>query len=90
MTLDFRKKGKLKIRMNEYVQNMLDEFPVKFAEASKQATPAGNDLLRASTGNLLDKKRRECFHLFVAKGLFLSKRARLDVHQTTTVLLSRV
>ena len=90
MTLDFRKKGKLKIRMNEYVQNMLDEFPVKFAEASKQATPAGNDLLRAGTGNLLDKKRRECFHSFVAKGLFLSKRARLDVHQTIAVLSSRV
>lgn len=90
MTLDFRKKGKLKIRMDEYVQNMLEEFPIKFAEASKQATPAGNDLLRAGTGNLLDKKKRECFHSFVAKGLFLSKRARLDVHQTIAVLSSRV
>jgi len=90
MTLDFRTKGKLKIRMDEYVQNMLDEFPIKFAEAHKQATPAGNDLMRAGTGNLLDKKKRECFHSFVAKGLFLSKRARLDVHQTIAVLSSRV
>ena len=90
MTLDFRTKGKLKIRMDEYVQNMLDEFPIKFGESSKQATPAGNDLLSAGTGNLLDRKKREVFHSFVAKGLFLSKRARLDVHQTIAVLSSRV
>ena len=90
MILDFSVKGKLKIRMDDYVQNMLDEFPIKFNEKTKQATPAANDLLSAGTGNLLNKERRETFHSFVAKGLLLSKRARLDVHPTITVLSSKV
>ncbi|CAJ1967284.1 unnamed protein product [Cylindrotheca closterium] len=45
MTLDYSKKGKLKIRMDDYVQRMLDEFSVKFKEDDKQETPAGNNLL---------------------------------------------
>ena len=45
MTLDFSKKGKVKIRMDEYVQRMLDDFPVKFKEDEKQETPAASNLL---------------------------------------------
>ena len=46
-------------------------------------------MLSAGTGNLLGKNDREIFHSFVAKGLFVSKRARVDVHPTITVLTSR-
>ena len=45
MTLDFSIKGKLKIRMDEYVLAMLKEFPMKFDEDKVQETPAGNNLL---------------------------------------------
>jgi len=90
MLLDFSYAGKVKIRMEEYVQKMLDEFPVKFGENDKQETPAANDLLDAGRGELLDDEKRECMHSFVAKGLFLSKRARLDIHPTVSVLATRV
>ncbi|CAJ1929642.1 unnamed protein product [Cylindrotheca closterium] len=40
MTLDFLVKGKLKIRMDDYVKNMLEDFPFKFNKDSKQETPA--------------------------------------------------
>ena len=90
MLLDFRTDGKVKIRMDEYVQDMLDEFPIKFDESVKQETPAANDLLDAGRGELLPDKEREVFHSFVAKGLFLSKRARLDIHPTISVLSTRV
>ncbi|CAJ1929599.1 unnamed protein product [Cylindrotheca closterium] len=40
MTLDFSVKGKLKIRMDDYVKNMLEDFPVKFNKDSKQETRA--------------------------------------------------
>ncbi|CAJ1944035.1 unnamed protein product, partial [Cylindrotheca closterium] len=40
MTLDFLVKGKLKIRMDNYVKNMLEDFPIKFNKDSKQETPA--------------------------------------------------
>ena len=50
----------------------------------------GNDLLDAGRGSLLDDEKRETFHSFVAKGLFVSKRARIDIHPTVSVLATRV
>ena len=90
MLLDFSYPGKVKIRMDEYVEKMINEFPIKFGEDDKQETPAGNDLLDAGRGSLLDNERRETFHSFVAKGLFVSKRARIDIHPTVSVLATRV
>ncbi|CAJ1968998.1 unnamed protein product [Cylindrotheca closterium] len=90
MTLDFSVKGKLKIRMDDYVKNMLEDFPVKFNKDSKQETPAGNDLLEAGKGKLLNAEYRQIFHTTVARGLYVSKRARLDIHPTITILASRV
>jgi hypothetical protein len=39
---------------------------------------------------MLDKQRAEELHTFVAKGLFSCKRARPDIHTSTTFLCSRV
>ncbi|CAJ1950974.1 unnamed protein product [Cylindrotheca closterium] len=90
MTLDLSKKGKMKIRMDDYVDRMLSEFPVKFKHNEVQETPAGNNLLEKGKGAPLEKERHEVFHLFVAKSLFLSKRARLDISLTVSILASRV
>ena len=90
MLLDFSYPRKVKIRMDEYVQRMIDEFPVKFDKNTTQETPAGNDLLDTGRGEELDNEKREIFHSFVAKGLFLSKRARIDIHPTVSVLATRV
>ncbi|CAJ1938572.1 unnamed protein product [Cylindrotheca closterium] len=90
MTLDYSKKGKLKIRMDDYVQRMLDNFSVKFKEDDKQETPAGNNLLEVGKGNFLDKDQQTEFHRFVVKHLFLTKRARLDMHPTVAILASQV
>ena len=90
MLLDFSYPGKVKIRMDEYVQKMIDEFPIKFGDDVTQETPAGNDLLDAGRGAKLDDEKREIFHSIVAKGLILSKRARLDIHPTVSVLATRV
>ncbi|CAJ1946102.1 unnamed protein product, partial [Cylindrotheca closterium] len=84
MTLDFSVKGKLKIRMDDYVKNMLEDFPIKFNKDSKQETPAGNNLLEAGKGKLLNAEYRQIFHTTVARGLYVSKRARLDIHPTIT------
>ena len=90
MTLDFAMKGSVKIRMDDYVDRMLDEFPVKFKAGERQETPAGANLLEPGKGAPLDPKRKEIFHSFVAKALFLSKRARLDIAPTVAILASRV
>ena len=90
MTIDFSRKDKVKIRMDEYVDRMLEEFPVKFKESEKQDTPASTTLLEPGKGSILDQKRHEIFHSYVAKCLFLSKRARLDIAPTVAILASRV
>jgi len=69
---------------------MLEEFTVKFKEDEIQETPASTTLLEPGKGTDLDPKRKEVFHSFVAKALFLSKRARLDIAPTVAILASRV
>jgi len=90
MVFDFRTKGKFKIRMDDYIKRMLDDFNVKFKENDSQETPAGANLLEVGQGAPLDKTRHETFHSFVAKNLFLCKRARLDIGTTVAILTSRV
>ncbi|CAJ1938415.1 unnamed protein product [Cylindrotheca closterium] len=79
MTFDFLVKGKLKICMNEYVKNMLEDLPIKVNKDSKQETPAGNNLLEAGKGKLVSAEYRQIFHTTVARGLYVSQRARLDI-----------
>ena len=90
MILDFTKKGKIKIRMADYVKRMLKEFLIKFDKSQVPVTPAANDLFDIGKGEELDDEKRENFHSFAAKGFFLSKRARLDIAPTISVLAARV
>jgi hypothetical protein len=90
MELDYRKRGELKINMTKYVENMINEFPVKLGKKDVAKTPAGDILFNLSTGAKLDTKRSEIFHTFVAKGLFLCKRARPNIQQAILVLCTRV
>ncbi|CAJ1945730.1 unnamed protein product [Cylindrotheca closterium] len=76
--------------MDDYVNNMMEDFPVKFNKDSKQETLAGNDLLEAGKGKLLSAEYRQIFHATVARGLYVSKRASWDIHPTITILASRV
>jgi hypothetical protein len=48
------------------------------------------DLSAEGSGDLLMKDKAELFHKIVAKGLFLCKRARPDIHPTIAVLCTRV
>jgi hypothetical protein len=90
MELDYGKQGELKINMTNYVKNMLNGFPVKLGKRDVAKTPAGDNLFHLGTGAKLDTKRSEIFHTFVAKGLFLCKRARPDIQQEISVLCTRV
>jgi hypothetical protein len=90
MELDYQKQGELKINMTKYVENMLNDFPVKLGKKDVAKTPAGDNLFNLGTGAKLDTKRAEIFHTFVAKGLFLCKRARPDIQQAILVLCMRV
>jgi hypothetical protein len=73
--------------MKDYVAEMVDDSGVKIK--STRDTPAGEDLLSEGTGAKLDKARAELFHTIVAKGLFICKRARPDIHTAIAILCGR-
>jgi hypothetical protein len=90
MELDYQKQGVLKVNMTKYVKNMINEFPVKLGKKDVGKTLAGDNLCNLGTGAKLDTKRSEIFHTFVAKGLFLCKRARPNIQQAILLLCTRV
>jgi hypothetical protein len=61
MELDYQKQGELKINMTEYVENMLNHFPVKLEKKDVAKTPAGDKLFNLGSGAKLDRKERRYF-----------------------------
>ena len=86
MIFDYQEKGKVKINMTSYIKDILDEFPMDLKMTDTARTPAANDLFNEGQGKDLDMDCKEAFHRVVAKGLFVSKRARPDIHLTITTL----
>ena len=75
--------------MTDYIKDMLEEYPEDVKGKSK--TPANEKLFRVNENSTkLDKEKAEVFHTFVAKGLFVSKRARPDIQPVIAFLCTRV
>jgi hypothetical protein len=85
MVLDYTEEGRVKISMNQYVKEILH---VLLTDMTGEAlTPAAAHLFQVNPEvQKLELERKELFHQNVAKLLFLSKRARLDL-QTAVVFL---
>jgi hypothetical protein len=90
MTLDFSREGKVKIDMVDYVEKMIDTFPVKLKATETAKTPAADNIYSKKSSKKLSKEKAEIFHTWVAKGLFLSKRGRLDIQPAIAGLTTRV
>ena len=90
MTLDYSEKGKVKVDMRNYIKSMIEYFPTKLNENDVVSTPANENLFKKDNSKQLDQKKAEIFHTVVAKGLFVSKRARPDIQPTIAVLCTRV
>jgi len=90
MIFDYTEKGKLKIDMTSYVEDMINEFPDELKPEDTVPSPATDSLLKIGQSKKLDSTRSEKYHTLVAKGLFVSKRARPDIHPTIAILCTRV
>ena len=75
--------------MVDYVEKMVDEFPYKLKKTDTSLMPASENLYGSTGGKKLDKKQAKTYHTWVAKGLFVSKRARMDLHPTSRQLHTR-
>ena len=90
MTFDFSIPNTVKVNMKDYVANMLDEFPIHLTKDDVAPTPATADLFAQPPSVPLPKDKAELYHTFVAKGLFLCKRARPDTQTAIAALCTRV
>jgi hypothetical protein len=81
MKLDYSTPGGVKVNMTEYIKGMIKEFPEQIPDISKNC-PWNENLFKVnSAATPLNIKKGQVFHTFVAKALFLSKRARYDFFQ---------
>jgi Reverse transcriptase (RNA-dependent DNA polymerase) len=90
MTIDYSAKGKVKVFMSQYIQELLTGLPDDMDGEAK--TPASPHLF---TINLLNPEKlgeddAAMFHHHVAKLLFLCKRARPDIQTAVAFLCTRV
>ena len=83
---------KLSITMRDYVEECIEAFKEAGGVLEGKAnSPAKNGLFIVSEeAEDLDEKEAEYFHHIVAKLLYVSKRARLDVDLTVSFLCTRV
>ena len=90
MTIDFSEDGKVMFKMEDYVQNMIDEAPEILMKGA-MSTPAANHLFEVNPDAVkLGKVEAETYHHLVAKLLYLSKRSRPDVLLAVSFLCTRV
>ena len=89
MTLDYTKKGKVKIKMLDSVAKMIEDLPEEFDREA--ATPTGVDLFKVDENSpKVDEKRAQLYHTYTAKTLFICKRARPHLQTTVSFLCKRV
>jgi hypothetical protein len=89
MTIDFTITGMVSIRMDDYVEGILDEAREDMEGVA--ATPAADHLFQVNEdGEKLKETDAQYFHTMTAKLLFLSKRARPDVQEAVAFLTTRV
>jgi hypothetical protein len=89
MKLDYSEKGKVKIEMLDYVEKMIADLPDEMD--GEAPSPAANHLFTVDDKHTkVNEKKAQLFHTYVAKKLFLCKRARPDLQTAVTFLYTRV
>jgi hypothetical protein len=91
MTIDYSVPGKVSFTMIDYIEGMLAEIPADMG--GEAATPAANhlfDVNESTADMLLDSEKADLFYHYVAKLLFLCKRARPDIQTPISFLCTRV
>jgi hypothetical protein len=89
MRLDYSEKGVLKVDMTDYVESMIEDFPDSLTGTA--SSPWTEKLFKVDEeSKKIGESRRQTFHTFVMKAMFLCKRGRQDIQPAVTFLASRV
>ena len=68
---------------------MINEFSTKISKIDTTLTPDDNNIFEKGNTKRMCKIEKVEFHNSVAREMFVVKRARPDIHQIDTVLLTR-
>ena len=91
MKLDCTKDCTVEADMVDCTQCMCDEFPVNLAKMRNVSGPAVSCLCKARDDvEKLTKPKAEIFHNMVARGSFLTRRSRGNIHAAMSFLCTRV
>ena len=90
MTLDFSKRGRLVVKMSNFVKNMLNDAPASMN--GKADTPAAAHLFKLNMEDpkLLSKEKKELFVHLVMQGFYLSQRGRPNIRTAISFLCSHL
>ena len=87
MIFDFSKEGEVQIDMKEYMEDMIDECKYKIKEMDRAPTPMATKGFVEDDSRKLNDEYRENFHTIVAKGLYVCKQGRPDIHTAIVHLM---
>jgi hypothetical protein len=91
MNLDYSVVGEVKITMIPYVQELVTSFKVHDSSDKTAITPASDNLFQVNPDAVpLQEEKASIFHNFVARSLYLTKRARPDIATAVAFLTTRV
>jgi hypothetical protein len=90
MKLDYSTPGVVKVNLTEYIKGMIKECPEQLLDSSKNCPWNENLFKMNSAARPRNIKKSQVFHTFVAKALFLSKRARCDIQPAIAFLTTQV
>ena len=90
MTLEFSVKVKVKFRMDNSAEKIIQDLPQKLKSTDMAITPSGNNLFDNGNSKTLGKSKDEDIHTMVSKDMFLSKRERPKIQPMIAVLVTRV
>ena len=89
MDIEIINDGRVKIMMKDYITECITSFGEDVSVGAK--TPASHTLFEVDdTSPKLKKEKADTFHHIVAKLLFVSKRARIDIQLAIAFLCTRV
>ena len=91
MDFEFTGNGKVEISMKDYLRECIETYEeIDTGLGEKCSTPGKHDLFKVDKDSrILDDKKAEIFYHIVAKLLYVSKRARLDIDLVVSFMCTR-
>ena len=90
MIFNFSKEGEVQIDMNEYMEDMIDEYRVKIKKMDKALSSMTTKGFEEDDSRKLNDKYCKNFHTIVVKGLYACRRGRPDIHMAIMHLTRQV